>query len=220
MPADALRCPTLPRMPAPTSRRWSRLLAAAGMIGAALTAAVGCGAQGPPAPAPAQWTFQQEVVSDRGTLFTAKIYSRIPPAVQVGQTIVVKVEVCGPRGDCPAARSIGSPSGPGTPAPAATMQAGAQILAHLEADPPGRVDSGIDRTQPVIEETDYADWQWTLHADHAGSFEVRIGLTPLSAATNTPLMPTTTVAGLVTVTEPTNRPNSSAIGESPPLGAG
>ncbi|WP_345637101.1 hypothetical protein [Rugosimonospora acidiphila] len=161
-----------------------------------------------------QWIFQQQIISSRGALFTAAIYSSIPGTTRTGQQIDVSVEVCGPESRCPAGQAAPAPAtgtgvpatGTGAPAPGASaageMQAGALIDARLTADPPGHVDSTAVVTQPVIAKTDYADWQWTVHADRPGSFRLRISLTPVQAATSTPLMPATVVSQTITVTNP------------------
>jgi hypothetical protein len=143
--------------------------------------------------------FQHGVIDARSALFAVNTYTWSPRTVRVGQQFTVRVVVCGPEAQCGTA---------GVPAPAVSqvtaghLKGGARIDARVNADPPGQViDSAAGSPQPVIEVTDSTQWQWRLRADKTGSFEVRVALTPLVADTSTPLVPSTTIAQTITVTD-------------------
>jgi len=182
----------------------------------------------PPVNSPAssaQESYKESVRQDRQALFDGYVWTEAHQTGRVGKSTPIVVRVCGAKSiECAASAAppllgttSAAPTKPAEPTPmgpflpSATIKIGGQVRAHATTDMPGRLEQVSAEVQPLILDTDFATWRWSIRPSSGGYYTIQVLFTVLSSDTGTPLLPDESIEIPLSV-EPTEGPGGPVPG--------
>jgi hypothetical protein len=160
-----------------------------------------------------QCAYNAAVLQDRHALFPGYLSMQNQISVPLGQPYTIAVIVCGSA--MSACNGVQHPAAHSQSEPArlqGRLLVGARILATLAGNLPGQIYSISLGVQPIIARTDRATWMWTLIPSRAGTFNLILTFTPLSATSDSPLIASVSFPVRVMVIASTSQSVSAAFG--------
>jgi hypothetical protein len=143
--------------------------------------------------------FQISMGQSRKALHDGIVLTDTTVDAHVGEPATMHIRVCGIRSNA-CGRAAPGPEGGATPAPAPQVKVGARISAQLTV-PGGAVAPAEPAVQPILQETDYGDWYWTVTPGGAGTITALIHLNVLYADTGDQLEPERVMPVTMNVTQ-------------------
>jgi hypothetical protein len=140
-----------------------------------------------------QVQYQLKLRADRAALSDGHLTADTRGVIDLGETYVVRVRVCGPLSiRCPAPPTT-APTAPGSAPIKQPIRTGSRISANLTASQDAPITAGSSEVQAVIEPDDDAQWLWYVRPSKPGTMTLTVHLVQLRGATMEPLFSETQV---------------------------